>query len=140
MTTNVINPEAWIHEKDPVKRRAARLAETERFFATYPNVPLDDKTSYGDWLLERTSAGLPTDVAPPPGVESEEAWRERMIGAPETLPQTADAQHPPFRGSSRTERLAGLRALQVKGASAGSSSRPAGIIRAAWRFVQQLAR
>lgn len=36
--------------------------------------------SYGQWLYERVKAGLPTDVPPPVGVETYEAWYKRIRG------------------------------------------------------------
>jgi hypothetical protein len=36
--------------------------------------------SYGQWMLERTNAGLPVSVPPPAGVESYKDWYLRIRG------------------------------------------------------------
>jgi hypothetical protein len=103
---NVIDETKWNTETDFFRRRALREAETERFFSTYPNVPNGDVRSYSDWLVEQTRAGLPTDIDPPSGVESHDAWRTRMIGTSDSLPATQFASHAPYRGSSERDQRA----------------------------------
>jgi hypothetical protein len=111
---NVIDPAKWNSERDFFKRRALREAEENRFFASYPNAPHGGAKSYGDWLFEQTRAGLPTDIAPPSGVESVDAWRTRMTGLPSNnLPSTGDASPGIYRGSEREQRIAALRSFQT---------------------------
>jgi hypothetical protein len=82
MQRDFIDESKWTGEKDFFKRRELREAEIDRYYNTYPQVPHGGKRSYAHWLLERSQAGLPTNVDPPADVESCEDWRTRTIGVP----------------------------------------------------------
>jgi|SRR5947209_1218261 len=82
MQRDFIDETKWTGEKDFLKRRELREAEIDRYYNSYPQVPHGGKRSYADWLLERTNAGLPTNVDPPSDVETCEDWRTRTIGVP----------------------------------------------------------
>jgi hypothetical protein len=62
---NVIDDSKWNTETDPLKRRALRDTEVNRFFSSYPNVPHGGLKCYSDWMKERLDAGLPVDIDPP---------------------------------------------------------------------------
>jgi hypothetical protein len=111
---NEIDQSKWNSEPDFFKRRALRETEETRFFSSYPNVPRGGAISYGDWLFQQHRAGLPTDIAPPSGVEPVDVWRTRMTGLPsDSLPSTGDASPGIYRGSDRAQRIGAMRSFQT---------------------------
>ena len=71
--------------------------------------------SYGQWMYERTQAGLPVNVPPPIDVEPYHVWFERMRGLKlgqglqpkATMTKIASGPNPP---SQRVRNLRGLAA------------------------------
>jgi hypothetical protein len=112
---NVIDETKWNTETDPLKRRALREAEVNRFFSSYPNVPHGGLKCYSEWMKERLDAGLSIDVNPPADVEPREAWRTRMIGTSDSSPGEHFSLPPVPPGGERLARVRALTAsLEIK--------------------------